>query len=82
MPAHLKSVALLTQFLFQRLAVVSFLLAALALSAASIETRKNGAIGGIHVAVGDDAAPLPKLRNEMNVGCPYCVTFSFVVASD
>jgi hypothetical protein len=36
MPAQLKTVTLLTQFLFQRLAVALFLLAALALSAASI----------------------------------------------
>jgi hypothetical protein len=36
MPAYWKSVALLTQFLFQRLAVALFLLAALTLSAASI----------------------------------------------
>ena len=36
MPAQMKTFALLTQFLFQRLAVALFLLAALALSAASI----------------------------------------------
>ena len=44
MTAHLKSFALLTQFLFQRLAFALFILAALALSAATI----GAALGGCH----------------------------------